>query len=272
MKLPESSKFQNWVVENETTGLTRDERGWHGFRARSGCGVSPQGPRHPHRRCGAEQVHRSLSSEPRRSKIAPSRRSTMVPKKPARMMIVTSSRQDKSREHRCGGNARSPKQSGNRPKQADASVGACGDRLENRDHPVLPGKAMPISLEDVSPAASASAASASTAMLGRHGNHQRGDSQIRHGLRRGASAGRLGGAELQLARMAHAGCNQSDGKDHQHARNMRRSRTAMMNATADPARAPLRFTPPANHASSAKPAVIASAVKNRRPPKGGNSE
>src|SRR5262249_30434561 len=59
-------------------------------------------------------------------------------------------------------------------------------------------------------------------------------------------------------------------KTTSNARNMRRSRTAMMNATAEPANAPLRFTPPANHASRAKPAVIASAVRKREPV-GGNS-
>jgi hypothetical protein len=37
----------------------------------------------------------------------------------------------------------------------------------------------------------------------------------------------------------------------------------MMKATADPAKAPLKLTPPANQAKTANPAVMANAVRNR---------
>jgi hypothetical protein len=45
---------------------------------------------------------------------------------------------------------------------------------------------------------------------------------------------------------------------------------AMMKATAEPASAPLKLTPPANQASRANPRVMARAVRKRLPA-GGNS-
>ena len=216
MKLPESSKFQNWVVENETTGLTRDERGWHGFRARSDAEFHPIAHATPTAAAVLSKLTRSLSSQPRRSNKAPSTLSTIVPKTPA-ITITAASRGVTSKENiAAAATVAAPTTAAIVPKRlmppsvpgGTALKVVTRRRFAGEGHADLAGPGIRGGLSQRSQRQHGPS-------CGRDGNNERRDPEIGHGLGGGASAGRLSGAELLLARVSNPGGNQSDGKDHQ---------------------------------------------------------